>query len=242
MTPVTLASDLFAVSQSAVNAGNERCYYCGGKGPQSYRHFEPPVFIGSKNPAGICCPSNHWMCIGCWMWRRKKNTIQFLTEGLKDSQCAMNHSWFVTREAARVIRVSEDTPLIYEKLLHPPLTFFLALLEGEKNLNQLHLCKLNNHPNIQADTVITFTVNNVPHTYTIYELEEALKSEDPGGKQPGVQVLIRLFGPHALNGEDRSKRGRIPKSEGAKVSRVITEEVKLPKPSEARPPKKVPTV
>jgi hypothetical protein len=150
-------------------------------------------------------PANPYCCEGCWMWRRKRVTLQFLDGGQKDIQCAQSHSWWITENGAWAIR-PVDSARIYEKLLQPPKRFVLALMvnnvlsgtcpsyEKPGLLNQLHLMHANDVGEQTPRTQYIFTVNNIPHSYCPYELEEALREGNGHGMEPGVSALVAALG------------------------------------------------
>lgn len=132
------------------------------------------------------------------MFRRPRITINFLEGDLKDSRSPVDFSWLITPDLARAVRPL--TPTIYKTLLKPPLKFILALID-EKSKHFPHLLHVNDFAKstdkemITADTPITFTFNCAPQTYTVYELEQTLLNNNTAGKMPGVQTLIKFFGP-----------------------------------------------
>jgi len=131
-------------------------------------------------------------------------TIRQLCGIQTDIQCALNHSWFVTGDGAWALK-PVDGPALYQILLDPPKRFVLSLLvngpvqsgilpNGTSGVtNQLHLCLLNDLAEVDQKTQLAFTVNNIPHAFSAYELEAALR-EDGNGKEPGVQALLRVLG------------------------------------------------
>lgn len=220
-----LASELFAKSQGTVCSGPWRCYWCGSGCSEDWLHDDgPPVPFLKRN--GLArCPSEPWICVGCFLWRRPRVTVPFLTidndPPFKDRQCAVNHSWFVTEDAALAI---QNPAALYQKLLAPPKRFFLSLLSDKEQKNHLQLCEVNDFPEVRADTPIAFTLDNIKHTYTVYELEEALRSE-PTGKEPGVQAIMRTLGPYTLppRPQPEKKRGRpAPEQDGKQTRRPIS--------------------
>lgn len=121
-----------------------------------------------------------------------------------DRQTAPKWSWLVTESQAWALR-REDAAELYNVLLSPPLKFFLSFRDGENPpLNYLQLCLANDLTAISGDTKLNFTVNNIPHTYTVYELEDVLTGGNINGKEPGVQALVRMLG---LRQSDVEKRG-----------------------------------
>jgi hypothetical protein len=110
----------------------------------------------------------------------------------------MKHSWLVTGEGAWALnRKSADR--IYPKLLNPEVNkpFVLSLLHQGADDNLAHLSVVNFPENLNNKTVLKFTVNNKPFQWSPYELEEGLRNGTTG-KEPGVKLLIEIFGPHEL--------------------------------------------
>jgi hypothetical protein len=125
----------------------------------------------------------------------------------------------VTRSEARAIRW-EHTAELYKILLKPPHQFVLALLtEAHERLdvgarkikNRIHMADCNDLVEVKAGTELKFTLDNIPHIYTVNELEEALR-RGTDGKTPGTQALVRLLGLHKLPEEPKRepKPGKPP--------------------------------
>lgn len=221
--PMTQASELYAMTQGAVLCGPDECHWCGSPCQRLLAHDESPPLPGVRRTGGARRPGNTFVCLGCWLWRRKRITIRFL-RGLKgdykDGQCPLWHSWLVTDAGAWALR-PEDRPRLWEVLLKPPLRFVLGLLDEVGETSCIHLMKVNDVQEVKADTPLTFTVNNVPYVYTVYELEEAIL-QGPEGREPGAQALLRLLGgpPEDLRSKDEPEKrgpGRPLKSETPNV-------------------------
>jgi hypothetical protein len=210
-----LASELYAVSQGKICSGPEECYWCSGPCGRANVHDDlTPVFhTSNRNRTLAKRPGNAYVCEGCWMWRRKRVTAFFLSEGFKDGQCPMDHSWWVTDEAAWAVRVPQDARSLYTELLEPPLVFCLALIDGPGARNHVQQAVANELTEIKADTPLAFTLNGIPHEYTVYELDRALRANDPAGKRPGVGALMRILGPCQLPTEEEKKAVGRPKKE-----------------------------
>jgi len=202
-----LGSDLYALSQGTKNDGQEQCHWCGGKCKKTWTHDDPPPVPFTRTKTTAKCPSSMWVCVGCWLFRRPLTTMTYLGGGLKDRQAAKNHSLFITESSCNSVwrdtaeirnaillqeRKHQDSCILYDKLLNPPLRFALALLDGA-NENRLQLIQANDNLTVDKDTRLVFTLNNQPQWYTVYELEEGIKT-GPDGKEPGVQTLLRLLG------------------------------------------------
>jgi len=189
------ASEIFARSQSARCEGDDRCHWCGAPcrgGAAGLRHDDPPPipFVRSKSSARH--PNGRFVCVACWLWRRRSVTVCYLPAGFRDRRFAPDHSWWITEHGAWGLR-PESAEALYGLLLKPPTRFVLALREGACD-NWLHLAVANDNPVVKADTPLHFTVNNIPHSYTAYELEQVARHQH-AATPPGVAALIRLFGP-----------------------------------------------
>jgi hypothetical protein len=206
------ATQLYALAIGAQCAGQERCHWCNAPCNRMWFHDEPPPVIGVKRQRLARCTQSPWICVGCWLFRRKRTTVRFLRDAktYKDGQSAERYSWWVTDKETRAV-AKEDHPTLLEMLKKPPHCFALSLLEGaNQTVNHFHLAPVNQHKEILADTRLGFTINAVVHFYTVYELEEALK-KGPEGKEPGVQALFRILGlkkPVEAEESEEEKRGR----------------------------------
>lgn len=137
----------------------------------------------------------------------------------------MHHSWLVTPDNVTALeRVMPGESFLHGaelvgSLLQPPKAFCLMLLNGHGINNEIHRAVANVHDEIKADTVLHFTVDNVTHDYTVYDLEQALKGECHSG--PGVRALLNLFGVsekelpnldlESAVSDEKRERGRPPK-------------------------------
>ncbi len=69
---------------------------------------------------------------------------------------------------------------------------------------------------VLLETEIQFTINNIVHSYTPYDLDAGLTG-DSNGKGPGVQALIRLLGgwdrPKVEKKESPSPQGGRPRGD-----------------------------
>lgn len=186
-----LASDLYAISQGTSNHGSESCHWCNGKCNRTWIHDDPPPVPFSKIRTTAKNVSSLYVCVGCWLFRRKLTTMTYLKGLIQDRQAAVNHSLYFTETSCNAVG-KDDSSHLYDKLIYPPLRFVLSLVDpGTANL--LQLCVANDHPTIEKNTPLAFTLNNQPQHYTIYELEEAIKT-GAEGKEPGVQTLLRFLG------------------------------------------------
>lgn len=200
------ASELYAISQSTKCGGDDECYWCGSPCTKAMPHWETPAVAGTNTPRKFAArPGNQYMCVGCWMWRRRRVTAQFVGGGFKDGQAINLHSWWITTAGAYAIRQGDETAL-YDRLLAPPGRFCLALLEGGCR-NEIQLMTTNDLKSVTVETPLAFTINNVRQTYTVYELEEGL-TYGTEGKMPGVRELIRILGAYTLPEVRRQPEGR----------------------------------
>lgn len=191
------ASEIYALSQGIQCTGPEGCHYCGGPCGRALTHGEviQPLLgrpLGKEYRARPGCP---YICIGCWLWNRKRGSAPYLSGGVKDGSPVKSHSWYVTDSGAWAINPKMCSPKLYPRLLSPPSLFFMALLEGDNPPDNLvSLAIANEHSEIKSDTSLYFTVNNVKHYYTVYELEQACLTGQQG-REPGVRALLRILGP-----------------------------------------------
>lgn len=193
----TTASSIYAMAYGVHKTGPDRCYYCGASCPREVAHGEPSPHLlrwAGRRPVTALCPGNAYCCGGCQAWRRPRASFAVLGGGVKDNTQAKRHAWYATPSAAWVVG-EKSSRALYERLLTPPCRFFLALLEGGDAApdNLLQLAEGNDNPIVKADTPLHFTVNNIRHTYTVYELQQAVRGD--AGREPGVRALVRLLGP-----------------------------------------------
>lgn len=224
MSRQLLASDLYARAHSVKNEGEDECHWCGAPCRRFYIHDDVQQIPFTRSRSTARRPANSYICQGCWHWRRRRVTVNFLGGDFLDLQTAADHSWWVTERGAYAVRSGDDFGLLYDLLLKPPLRFLLSLVEGSTR-NELQLAVCNDVPEILADTRLTYTLNNIPHVYTIYELEQALLG-GVQGKEPGVQALIRFLGPlSSPNKEEviqpKRDRGRPPPLDDGRVTKKV---------------------
>jgi hypothetical protein len=205
------ASNLWAASQGTKNEGRHQCHWCGDPCSEAYPHDDPPIAQFVRRTSTARCPANHWTCVGCYLWRRDRVTVQYLDGVQKDIQSVRRHSWWITEKGAWALRPVNGREL-YEKLLLPPKRFILAILINgpvasglaatNGTLNHVHQAHandvggggLNTEEKQMPNTQYIFTVNNIPHHYSPLELEAALRGGDGNGMEPGTQALMRLLG------------------------------------------------
>lgn len=225
-----LASELYAISQNAKCEGKEECHWCSAPCQQTWIHDDPLPIMGFKSISNAKRPANHFICAGCWLFRRQRLTVQFMDNGFLDRQCPLDHSWIIN-STAKAIRPANYSSL-YDLLLKPPQKFVLSFItswpanSGQTDhvkgiSNHLHIAIANDlAKEIKADTTLFFTINNIAHNYTIYDLNESLKNEE-AGRSPGVAALMRLLGP--INFPKPQKTGKGGRPFGHNTSRKIIE-------------------
>lgn len=195
------ASFLFAKACGYRLEGMHRCYACGQPCHDKNRHGLARPVIGEKRDPKLRCPASPYLCNGCMAWNAPSRTVSFLTNTeLRDRQSAKKHSWYASSFGAWGLRRESktDATAMWERLLHPPIPFFLSVLDlsaDPKVENKLYHCVVNDELIVRGDTELTFTVNNQPLTYTVYELETARTAQDPTGLSPGVRFLWDWLGP-----------------------------------------------
>lgn len=224
---VLTAPELFALSLGEECTGNNACHFCAAPCSQRYHHDDLPPTVGVRSRSKARRAGNPWMCVGCHLWRqRKRITANWLGGGQKDGVWAANHSWLILDKKWGELdpgpyALRRDCfPILYRFLLKPPARWCLTLredcktwLSGKKNgrenafqvpdpsltapENMLHVAEVNDVKEVLAGTSFQFTLNNVVHKYSPYELEQGLR-HGKEGKEPGVRVLIELLGPFPL--------------------------------------------
>ncbi len=208
------ASDVWAMSQGTKNEGDLECHWCLAPCSRQFLHDDLPQVPFQRSKSTAKRPSSPYQCLGCWLWHRKRVTVSFLTRNgnnhypYKDRQCALDHAWWITPTAALAVR-EEDKGTLWNLLLDPPKTFVLMLRTSEwEGETLLQLASVNDLHEAKADTQIQFTINNIPHYYTVYCLEET-QSNPGSAHEPGMQALIRILGsPPRKEKPDTSKGGR----------------------------------
>lgn len=201
----TTAADIYALAMGRQNKGPDACHWCGSMCQRSHPHDEPPPAAGFRRITTALRPGNRFVCVACLLWRRLKLTARFLDDTFRDGQTPVRHSWLVTADEARAVRTI-DGPLLYPILLKPPRRFFLALATpGNDNLLQLAVAN-DLAGEVRADTHLTFTLNGVPHSWTVYDLREGLKNSE--GEGSGVRVLMQTFGAWVPPQPERRDKGK----------------------------------
>lgn len=198
--PLT-APQLYAMSQNDPCFGINECYFCASPCTSERTHTQPPPqpFM-PFNRSHVKRLMSPWICRGCWLFRRTRITVDYLSTGAngraemtKDIQAPMNHSWYITEKGAWAIRLDTDQSALYEALLDPPLRFCMSLLTG-KEQTHLQIVPVNDCHEIRGDTPLSFSVDGVNYVYTTYELNESLNGKIVSDHIPGVRRLIELLG------------------------------------------------
>lgn len=209
---IPLPKDGFAILKQIIykqGGACFECHWCAAKCTRELFHDDPPPVPFTKTKSQAKRPASPYCCRGCWLWRRQRLGITYLTGSWKDGrprdgQTPANHSWWITPDAALAL-TQPDFPQLWELLCKPPKCFVLALVSppvyfpngqvDPKTVvgNWLHLAVGNDLEKVEMGTQLGFTINNVAHTYSVYELQNAFRDGD-AGKEPGVQALIRFLG------------------------------------------------
>lgn len=191
-----LGSELFCLSQGSacIGTGRWKCHWCGADCLNEFVHDDLPPIPFMRSTSTALCPFETYICYGCRLWRRPRVTISFLAGGFKDGQTAKNHSWWITESHAWALKDKLDYDEVFKLLIKPPKKFILALKEEGKTDTLLQLTKANDPGGIIAETPLYFTLNNIPHSYTIYELIESIRNNDPEPYGAGVRVLWNFLG------------------------------------------------
>lgn len=234
-----LASDLYAKSNGKTNKGHQRCHWCGAPCGIEDLHDDQERIAFRRWKSEAAVPDSHWQCLGCKLFRRLRYTPTNLNEKDGPKGSPQHSSWFIIDKRARRIDHSCYAEL-REIVLKPPSQFVLMFLEVEQ-VNKLHLAKLNEHPEIRTDTPLLFTVDNVVHTYTVYELESAIQNggNGVGGGSRWLASHLKPWGtemqssepitddeddePQSQPGKEPVKRGRPSgkRADGRSVSQTV---------------------
>lgn len=217
---MTSSMDLFAASQGVSNQGPLECHWCASKCARTWTHDDPGPATFKKTPYVAKRPGNAFVCVGCYLWRRKRVTVPFFgSTEYKDGRCFMDYSVVITDRGAWAVRVPDDADALYKLLLSPPLTFCLSLIEKDRaKTNLLQLAPVNEVKEVRGDTELSFLLNGTPFKYSVYELEETLRN-GPAGRSPGARALEQLLGPYTVVREgddakdDKKQKGRPKKEE-----------------------------
>lgn len=185
------ASELYAISNGMKCEGQRECHWCGAACSQKFLHDEPRPIIGLKRSFIAARPSSPWICVGCWLWRRQRITVSFLDDTLRDSQSPTKHNWLITDSASKTFDHSHREHL-YRFLTKAPPRFALIFRSVGSADTAIQMAVVNETKDITVNTPLWFTLDNIKHQFTFYELEDALK-RSATGKEPGVRVLAAMF-------------------------------------------------
>ena len=203
------ASEIYAQSQGNECTGNQECHWCSAPCKTLFPHEDQLVFAIQAGIRSLHTyakrPGNTYICMGCWLWRRRSITVFFIDKDYKDRQKPMEHSWLITPDYSKGILADKHKDEVYNYLLSPDKIFTLMLLSNSNTLNHLHCGIVNSYEKITAETELFYTLDNKPMSYTIYELEDALTGTDQG-KSPGVRMLVSLFGTLEVEKKEKIKR------------------------------------
>ena len=187
-----LASELYALLHHKRCSGPFQCHWCAAPCMPKFVHDEDPPIPFEKSKSFAMRPGVPWICNGCRLFRRRSMSVTPLGGGkLIDRQSPPNHSWLITPVQDRIIRFAEHQALRIV-LRSPPRQFLLALRVADPV--RLQHCIVNDHESVLVSTPIRFTVDNVPLTYSVAELESAI-GNGANGTEPGTQWLIKHLGP-----------------------------------------------
>lgn len=228
------APELYAHANGIYCVGSEQCHWCAAPCEQRYIHNDDPILPFVRRTFTAKKPSGGWICMGCFLFLAPRITIQYLHGGFKDGQSPKKQSWWITRSESKVLIKNESAESLYPILLDPPRCFVLALLDDTTIPNNLHQAVANEPEELNTGTLLQFTLNNIIHTYTVYELREALISGGKTGKEPGVQALIRWLGPYTkLENTEKRDPGRpikVEADDGKRSQAVIAQSGGITKP------------
>jgi len=214
-----LPTELYAITEGTKCEGNQECHWCSARCKRFWTHDDGPYLPHVPHPVKALRPSNPWICVGCWLWRRKSITAKFLSGGFKDHQSPRDHSWWITPLGAYALRW-EDRDALLLCLRKPPNQFLLAV-RTDSIPTWIHLGAVNDNREVKGDTPLSFTLDNKLQTYTAYELEDALK-HGPDGKSGTIRNLFRIFDWKAIPPkEDKLGRGRPPALEDGRSTKKV---------------------
>lgn len=227
--PTLTASQIYALSQGSKCEGDRPCHYCGGPCGRDIPHGEAIRLFTGRPVGGVRRnPSSPYMCVGCWLWRKKKVSVPWLSGGVKDGGTPARFDWVVGPAGAWGISPACRSAL-YRRLLSPEGPFFLMLWEGDGPPDHVIQCCPGNDGPYENTTEIGFALNNHALTYSVHELEQAARL-GPQGRDPGVRALLRVLGdvpaeltahlkpPERPEDTDPKGRGRPPKFPDGRVN------------------------
>lgn len=197
------ASQLYAMAHQRSCEGELSCHWCGAPCTNLHKHDDPLPQPYNKTKTTAKNAQGQWVCTGCSLWRRPLTTIFFLDgKSWQDRQAAMNWGWLIREDIALAIRPGDDGKAVYDQLLHPSpnaktggvQAWALSFVTSGYQ-NHIHLQEVNaTSSGHTASTGLVFTLNNIKHTFSVHELEQATRT-GVNGKEPGVRILFDLLGP-----------------------------------------------
>jgi hypothetical protein len=191
-----LASNLYAMSEGKKNEGHWECHWCTAPCDSTFVHDDPPPipFI-TRGKSNAKRPTMPYICIGCWLWRRKSLSIFSLSgKLLKDRETPSHHSWFITPGDARVITL-DDFEILRQLLLAPPSRF--SMIVKVEDPVEIHRAVANNNEAVTLGTQLHFTVDHVLHSWTPHGLEHAIRNGEQGA-DAGSRYLSKWLSPWNL--------------------------------------------
>lgn len=210
------ASELFAISQNSKCEGNKECYWCGAPCGEGHTHSEPmPRVIAQKN-LQVSRPASPWICEGCFLFRRPSISIFDLNrKWVKDRQTCPKWSILITeRETLGITLAAKDS--LQKFLLSPSQRFCLMILNRANIENRLHHAIVNDVRQVLEGTEFHFTVDNVPHSWSVASLRHGINNE-PNGTEAGVRFFLENFGPWTPDPKEEPRGPGKRKVEDAKV-------------------------
>lgn len=219
-----LASELFAYAHEARCEGPFACHWCSAPCSRTHIHDDYPLPIiapGYRLRSLARRPSSPFICRGCWLWRRKRVTITYLNGDFKDGQAASKQSWLILPSKGAFALNESCREEVWPFLLKPAKRFCLAFYDGEEN--HLQLMQAVDLIGVTIETPLRYTINNIIHEYTVYDLEQSIKHQEE--KTPGVRGLVRMLGklPDAQPVEVKKGRpkGKPAELDGRQLQRVV---------------------
>lgn len=216
------ASELFAISQNSKCQGNRECYWCAAPCDETHTHDEPMPRVILTKIIPAARPASPWICKGCFLFRRPSVSVFNLDKKwVKDRQTASKWSWLITEDEC--LAITRDTKETFQSfLLSPPARFTLMLLHKPNMENRLHDAFANDLLTVLEGTEMKFTVDNVPHTWTVANLKHAIIN-GPEGVEGGARFLLENFGPwtQPKEGEEPKKQGKRKLEDGKSLLKPV---------------------
>src|SRR3990167_4621660 len=186
------ASELYAASEGKRCEGKRECHWCGSACDEKWLHDEPPLLIGVRRSFLVARPGSPWICAGCWLWRRQRITVRFLDDTIRDNQSPPKHSWFISSRNSLAFTPNHHS-ILFNLITTPPAHFVLIIRTPGSAIDvTLQTAIVNETNNLTINTPLWFTLDNIRHQFSLYELDDAIR-RDSTGKEPGVRVLATMF-------------------------------------------------